>query len=454
MISPIASHQDATFTPRLRARAAQLVTFENFFGSFALSNTLKLMLSSIGDFSAGFKFHNLESRQSWQRIGEAGHIPFTLTEEGMAFIRGSSRFDDWSDKAHLVVSQKDGGFSTSKQNEQQIVGMKALPCGIMVVSRDQRRSLYIDLTEFILGNQENTMLGRNLVAALYALEQKILPRPAYKTWEYVASSSSELTGYDRRMNLLFVGEEWYKPFSDGSTPPVHLQRGFIHSDKDSIDFQTFLVENARLFLGKRVAEVGSGTGVNLVHALQLGASAVTATEPSVFYALMALWNLQYAEDTEQIAKGSVVRSNLILGPGVPDYPAEVYLGNLPKILEIGDLQSRRFTRDSMADPLLALSLAFTEPDFMGLYKPLEERVIRDGAKLLLRIMPALKVNDSVNFALPEDQLRAIRSNEEDFWHLDCFRARSFLESRALANKLCWKQGNELEPLFMVWRERG
>jgi len=422
----------------MRAQMDKPIGAQSFFGDFRLLKTVRSILNSLGVFPQGL---NKLTRSDFPKVlgGDyAGHIPFTLAKEGLAFFRSILEIENPERDAHLFVCRFGRGYDTEDEKRANVQGMQVLPIGILVKDADSPRVFLYDLSPFLLGNYKSDIIKSNINSALYDSLDRI---------------------YRERVDLIYIKVETGKtsPMScpvqerlqerfgfDGSLEMLHLKRlrkenalatlppgwdryedlGFSHLAPESRDFQDYYGAHAGLADGKRVAEIGAGTGVNLLYSLKYGAPTVTATEPEIAYALQALWNLQYAEDTLQIAAGLTARAELILGPGLPPGAADLYLFHAPCIQSSARLAQGRYDLDGLS----MRGCFIDEGIFVGIFRELSQRIRADNASALMRVMPGFPEGDTNNFALSRAQLRKLQEGSWPTERIALARASAFLRS--------------------------
>lgn len=156
---------------------------------------------------------------------------------------------------------------------------------------------------------------------------------------------------------------------------IKFPKYFSANDSHSHDFQELLLLNHNIFSEEMILEIGCGaTAINLLHALKLGAKGVIGTEISRLNVVMAQANVQYAQDTGQLAELSTDQVKISLTDTIDEnLPAKVILFNAPGVASAQSNKDSFHTYNIPADI------------YSGLFTKIKKIVKRHNAQGLMRI---------------------------------------------------------------------
>lgn len=362
--------QAAALPPDLRenclAPSSDLFPDTHFLGTpkedFPLSKSAKLILDSLGTTPAGalpqtILLKKLLSEETVQSL------PFEINSQGLAFFRELLPIQvELAPQAHLIVYSNEKGIPDSFYPHQ-----KTGPFGVMVFDPSRTFAFFFDMTELFYKKKEED-LGLRFQPwnerILWALQKEWLPK---------STALLHLNLIRRRFHILD------KPYE------ILVMDGAIFNPNDiySRDFQTALLEYRDEIKGKRVAEIGVGTGINLIHLLRAGAAKVAGNDISMAHVLLARWNLQFAADTGMIPQSRVRDASVNWGNGWEGIPeADWYLFNAPSIRSDSEMMEKR-----TLDEIRKNSICIPVQLFRDLMSQLKGRLHRPATRALWRILP-------------------------------------------------------------------
>ncbi len=322
---------------------------QQMFGRVAHSETLSSIFNSLGRFQNQGSLQKLNA--DFLDVDESvGILDFKLNRHGREFFSELMGVKPGEIEPHVF-------FLTYSSDREEFrlkhLGVKQIPYGFMIHSSVTSRVFFLSLLDIVLNVDEkfnlqfdlisNQELAMKLFFSLYKQVwqvlfpyQQIKHRSAARIYEVSPSIESVL--YDEEpLRLLNIKQIYRSPSLDFGQHP------FGPDWEVSLDFQesAFMVSNQ--FWGRDVVEIGFGSGVNLIYALRYGAKRVFGSDLFATYLFLARWNIEYAQETNQIMlvkEGQVV---LTREPGFANFPlADIYLFNTP-VIKIPERHSfRRF----------------------------------------------------------------------------------------------------------------
>lgn len=300
-------------------------------------------------------------------IRQACAIPFVLSREGAAVFAEMLKTEP-----HLVSPRA------------HVLFIEGRPAGMAVRHHFGKGLFFLTFSAQLFGRPDGAEgeISRECLAALY-------PRGEDAVRQFSTLHLVEVPPYHLRrpgtppaLRLLSIRHDRHE--EGGVERPARLPELFAPDDLASVDYQQILHRNRGLFPGKKVMEIGAGTGVNAIWALRFGAGQVRGTEISFAYHALSRWNLAYAEETGQIPPGSAAKVELIRGngfAGVPD-DADLYLFNTPRVGKADDMpwivEGVEYL-DLMAYNILA-------EQFFPLFAELKRRLAANGSLGIWRIL--------------------------------------------------------------------
>jgi hypothetical protein len=315
---------------------------------------VELILTSLGTFPRGLTVYPLPEREGEERKQKVGYVPFALSETGKIFFRelGERPADS---SAYLLMTT-----SLPENGATSLSDTAIVPRGILFAhDLASRNFCFLDLSSVLLarwGREDADLWWNEAADFLFPWDADSESATGVKTVKIKRGFT-----HDRQLHMLSLEDEDI----------------FSHNDPYSVDFQKVLGRNACLIKDKKVMEIGSGNGVNLLGALKLGAQSVLAVDKFVAYVLLSRWNVQYALDTNQLPRSVAGSVEVSWGAGFAQAPpADVYLFNAPAIRMIGDDTN-----------VCQGSVCIYPADFVALFDELRHRLSVPGTWALWRILP-------------------------------------------------------------------
>lgn len=364
--------------------------FRQQFGDIEIAPTLELVIRSLGGFQQGEQIIPLELPDPME--GEVtGYIPFHLNEEGRMVFEELLMHEEGtlSEEAFLLTYKSD-----ALTHQKLLGGLWVLPYGILVRSKETKEYYFLNFAQLFIDPQ----VFVNPAPSQFQLLQADLAKLFYSLYiEYAKLLLPQSQRIDRRMGYLELSEVSGKSFlsedpkyklnlltiSNSEIPGRnHLPSLFASGFDSSLEFQEAFLAMENEIKGRRVQELGVGSGVNALNAWRFGASSFVGTDIFQTYVLLSRWNLQYAQDTKQIPKVPEGKIKFIRKWGFAESNAEIYISNLPAVYP-----DERFSLFKDESPNLQnRALYISETHFAILFKELKERLLEPGTKALWRVM--------------------------------------------------------------------
>lgn len=367
---------------------------QHCFGRLELESTFQAILHSLvrREKGAGIVYHAspLIPVPFYERLGS---IDVTLTNEGKQFFAEllSQNENRILEEAHLLTYE-----NSLPVHQKRYPGLNVLPLGLLIRLNDQNRFYFLSFAEMLLNKKEslNARLelyqdGERHFSRLLQQLPWLYVKLMFPGWTHTKGDigvvhratppQTSVMAHDKRYwwELLSV-ETLRKGYGEKLPEP-------FHPDEDcSVDFQESLITQKELFSGKRVLEIGVGSGVNILHALRFGARSVMGTERSWVSYFLANWNLVFSAETGQIDPENLDKKVILKkADGFGGFgPADLYLFNTPGVHSADTLPILTRPKLNISQGSIYISVE----DFLRLFEELANRLKWPGTRAIWRFM--------------------------------------------------------------------
>lgn len=380
-----------------RTHGENLTVMRDLFGTFETQETVLDILRSFGFFDGPVI------------PDDKGSVSFRLDEEGKTFIeailkrRLEGQSVELSRDARLVI-WRSGDWSPGFWNQLYDPGILAfsepgadgsIRLPLFMIFEDVKRSALftLNLSELFLNPAIDDGAAFSVAEEIRAIRERFIEeeyldvrglkqiatvdlkfkRLLWDFWDGFAGSWKSLGQLAGRRPLIETLSLEFEALQ-GQDPL------FLPTDHYSMDFQKALYlavsEGLIDFNGSRIFEIGSGTGVNLLHFSRLGALEAAASDIQSPYVSFTRWNSLFARDAGYLPDSFTV--NILHEDGFPEgAEADVILFNTPQI--IADSREKK-------DEIVPRSRGMARTPFVHLFENVRDYLkAHPDAKFMLRL---------------------------------------------------------------------
>ncbi len=332
--------------------------FERLFGDVRFKETFMKILNDLGQFG------------NYDQADQKDYLAFKLSARGRYFFESLFQQQNPNEKISftsqarlltVTLDELQKHFSLTKIEKEKFnllqmneKGQYRIPLGILVSYGKSQKKAYLDLPQLFYSDKLKSMDFSFLDMSLKNAHERILERIGlersnvdeielrrfyerldekgkFTGWEYFLSHGIDFS-MKEGLQTLSVGNR--RPYGDVIFEP---------HDVYSVDVQSFLNErnlsNPDLFKGKRVLEIGSGTGVNLHHFKRFGARVVTLDDIFAVYAMITDWNRVFSKELNPSEVDQEI--SVLVQSGIPsETDADVLVINTPQVASAARMQSK------------------------------------------------------------------------------------------------------------------
>lgn len=251
--------------------------------------------------------------------------------------------------------------------DAKLIFLDGQPAGIFYTNKRYQRVYYFEFTNFF--QDEKNYKFKHEIEKIANLAFAYFIDDSEK--DFVSRSTTTLSED-------FLNTERNEPLA---VLEINLPGFFYSSHISSLEFQQEVIKYQEYLKDKRVIEIGSGTAVNGLLALSLGAKSYAGNDSSYIYYLLSKWMIEYNKERQVNAEPLFDRMKIKYGSGfVFAETAEMYIFNTPAVYN-------NATYNRLNSIQMFESYYFNNEEFTSIFGELKERLNKDKNRLALwRIM--------------------------------------------------------------------